>query len=92
MISNGALPFDIIKIDQNFAKDVAEDEYSKAFIRTIVQLGETIGAEICVEGIETKAQFDALKGMGVKYIQGYYFDQPLRRAAFEEKYVYNSKV
>ena len=36
----------------------------------------------------TKAQFDALKGMGVKYIQGYYFDQPLRRAAFEEKYVY----
>lgn len=87
-----ALPFDIIKIDQNFAKDVAEDDYSKAFIRTIVQLGETIDAEICVEGIETKAQFDALKGMGVKYIQGYYFDQPLRRAAFEEKYVYNSKV
>ena len=84
-----ALPFDIIKIDQNFAKDVAKDEYSKAFIRTMAQLGETIGAEICVEGIESKEQLEALKGMGVKYIQGYYYDKPLRRAAFEEKYVYN---
>ncbi len=84
-----ALPFDIIKIDQNFAKDISEDEYSKEFIRTITQLGKSINAEICVEGIENKAQLDTLKGMGVKYVQGFYYDKPLRRAAFEEKYVYN---
>ncbi len=84
-----ALPFDIIKIDQNFAKDISEDEYSKEFVRTITQLGKSINAEICVEGIETKAQMDTLKGMGVKYVQGFYYDKPLRRAAFEEKYVYN---
>ena len=55
----------------------------------MAQLGETIGADICVEGIETKEQLEAIKNMGVKYIQGYYYDKPLRRAAFEEKYVYN---
>ncbi len=84
-----ALPFDIIKIDQNFTKDISEDEYSKEFVRAIAQIAKSIGAEICVEGIETKAQYETLKGMGIKYIQGYYYDKPLRRAAFEEKYIYN---
>jgi len=84
-----ALPFDIIKIDQNFAKDISEDEYSKEFVRAITQIGKSINAEICVEGIETKAQIEALKGMNVKYVQGFYYDKPMRRAAFEEKYVYN---
>ncbi|MCR5669823.1 MAG: EAL domain-containing protein [Butyrivibrio sp.] len=83
-----ALPFDIIKVDQNFVKGLAEDEYSQAFIRMMVQLGDTIGAEICVEGIETEEQFEVLKNMGVKYIQGFYYDKPLRRANFEEKYIY----
>ena len=50
---------------------------------------KAIGAELCVEGIETQAQLDALKGMGVKYVQGFYYDKPLRRAAFEEKYIYS---
>lgn len=84
-----ALPFDIIKVDQNFSKGIETDEYSKAFIKTISQLGKTIGAEVCVEGIETGQQLSALKGLGVKYVQGYYYDKPLRRAAFEEKYVYS---
>ena len=84
-----ALPFDIIKVDQNFSKEIETDDYSKAFIKTISQLGKTIGAEVCVEGIETNQQLSALKGLGVKYVQGYYYDKPLRRAAFEEKYVYS---
>ena len=84
-----ALPFDIIKVDQNFSKGIETDDYSKAFIKTISQLGKTIGAEVCVEGIETRQQLSALKGLGVKYVQGYYYDKPLRRAAFEEKYVYS---
>ena len=84
-----ALPFDIIKIDKDFVSDIETSEYSKAFVRTMVQLGKTINADICVEGIETKEQLDALEGMEVKYIQGFYYDKPLRRAAFEESYVYN---
>ncbi|WP_242840776.1 putative bifunctional diguanylate cyclase/phosphodiesterase [Butyrivibrio proteoclasticus] len=83
-----ALPFDIIKIDQNFAQDIDKSEFNRAFVKTMSDLAKTIGAEVCVEGIETKEQLEALKGLGATYIQGYYYDKPLRRAAFEEKYVY----
>ena len=82
-----ALPFDIIKVDQNFVRDLAEDSYSQSFIRMIAELGEAIGADICVEGIETKMQYQVLEIMKVHYIQGYYFDRPITRDVFEEKYV-----
>ncbi len=81
------LPFDIIKVDQNFVKNLAEDSFSQAFIRMIVELGEAIGAEIVVEGIETELQYKVLETMKVNYIQGYYFDKPLPRDSFEDKYV-----
>ena len=54
----------------------------------MADLARSIGADLCVEGIETKEQLKSLEGMGVKFVQGYYYDKPLRRAAFEEKYVY----
>ncbi|MBQ3795638.1 MAG: EAL domain-containing protein [Butyrivibrio sp.] len=87
-----ALPFDIIKIDKDFVKDIEDSDFSKAFVRTMVQLGKTIGADVCVEGIETQEQLSAVDGMEVKFIQGYYYDKPIRRAAFEEKYVYNNQM
>ncbi len=84
-----ALPFDIIKIDKDFVKDIADDEYSQAFVRSMVDMGATIGAEICIEGIETAEQLKAVEKMGVRYIQGFYYSKPVRRESFEEKYVYN---
>ncbi len=84
-----SLPFDVIKVDQSFVKDLADDEYSKAFIRMIAELGETIGAEICVEGIESAGQYKVLGDMKVRYVQGFYFDKPLPQDKFEQKYIYN---
>lgn len=81
------IPFDVIKVDQSFVKDLAEDAYSQSFIKMVAELAETIGVSICVEGIETTNQYEVLQGMKVKYIQGYYFDRPMPRASFEEKYV-----
>lgn len=81
------IPFDVIKVDQSFVKDLAQDSYSKSFIKMIAELGESIGVSVCVEGIETQEQLEALKGMKVKYIQGYYFDRPMKRTIFQEKYV-----
>ncbi len=85
------LPFDIIKVDQNFVKDLAEDNYSQSFIRMVAELGEAIGAEICVEGIETRSQYRILEGMHVRYIQGFYFNQPLSREEFEALYIAKGK-
>ena len=80
------IAFDVIKVDQSFVKDLTEDSYFQSFIRLVSELAETIGASICVEGVEKLKQFDILKSMKVKYIQGFYFDKPMTVKDFEEKY------
>lgn len=81
------IPFDVIKVDQSFVKELAEDAYSQSFIKMVAELAQTIGVSICVEGIESLAQYKVLQGMKVKYIQGYYFDRPMSIENFEEKYI-----
>lgn len=81
------IPFDVIKVDQSFVVDLAEDAYSRSFIKMVAELAETIGVSVCVEGIETEEQYLALKDMKVKYIQGFYFDRPMKRSRFEQKYL-----
>lgn len=80
------IPFDMIKVDQCFVREVAEDAYSQSFVKMVAELAETLGASICVEGIETESQYRIVRKMKVKYIQGYYFDRPMQREVFEEKY------
>ena len=85
------IPFDLLKVDQSFVEDLADDAYSKAFIKMAGELAETLGVEVCVEGVETLAQYDVVKDMNISYIQGFYFDRPLERAVFEQKYVADSE-
>jgi diguanylate cyclase (GGDEF)-like protein len=80
------IPLDVIKVDQSFVKDLAEDEYSQSFIKMVAELASAIDVSICVEGIETKEQYKVLEGMKVRLVQGYYFDKPLPREEFELKY------
>lgn len=81
------IPFDVIKVDQSFVKDLAEDAYSQSFIKMVAELAETIGVSICVEGIETEDQYKVLEGMKVRMVQGYYFDRPMTQEDFEAKYI-----
>lgn len=81
------IPLDVIKVDQSFVKDLAVNSYSQSFIKMVSELADAIGVNVCVEGIETKAQYEVLEGMKVSLIQGFYFGMPMRRTEFEEKYV-----
>ena len=81
------IPLDVIKVDQSFVTDLAEDQYSQAFIKMIAELATSIGVSICVEGIETVEQKNVLEGMKVRMIQGYYCDRPMKREEFEAKYM-----
>lgn len=83
------IPVDVIKVDQSFVKDLAEDAYSQSFIKMVAELAGTLGVNVCVEGIETLDQYKVLKDMNVRYIQGFYFDRPMKREDFEQKYVAN---
>lgn len=80
------IPFDMIKVDQSFVKELAEDAYSQSFVKMVAELAETLGVNICVEGIEKEAQYNVVRNMKVKYIQGFYFDRPMKREDFEAKY------
>lgn len=57
----------------------------------IGELAETLGKSICVEGIETEQQLRVLGDMNILMVQGFYFDKPLPREVFEEKYI-NTKT
>ncbi len=81
------IPFDIIKVDQAFVKGLDKDDYAKAFIKMVAELAETLNVRVLVEGIETEVQLKALEGMKVGFIQGFYFDKPMPRKDFEQKYI-----
>lgn len=81
------IPFDVIKVDQTFIKDLEKDSYAGSFVKMVGELADAIGVNLCVEGVETREQLEILKGMPIDLIQGFYFDKPLTREAFENKYL-----
>ena len=81
------MPIDVIKIDRCFIEHIREDDFSDAFVKMVAELAGAIGVNVCVEGVENKRQFDFIKKMKIKYIQGYYFGKPVPLKEFEKKYL-----
>lgn len=81
------LPLDVIKVDQSFVKELDTNTESQKFVKLIADLADGIGKKICVEGVERGAQLNILGTMPVSLIQGFYFDRPMPREDFENKYV-----
>lgn len=73
------IPLDIIKVDQSFVRELDVDSYSRAFVKMVAELAESIGVSVCVEGVERKEQFDEITNMRVKMIQGFYFGKPMKK-------------
>jgi EAL domain-containing protein (putative c-di-GMP-specific phosphodiesterase class I) len=71
-----ALSFDTLKIDQAFSKGMLDNPRAMAIVEAIVHMARALGAEVVVEGIETKAMLDALRRLGCDYAQGYLIGRP----------------
>ena len=71
------LPIDVLKIDRAFVTDIAESAQGKAVVEAVVTLARALGLSTVGEGIETRAQADALREIGCTYGQGYLFSRPL---------------
>ncbi|HMR33695.1 MAG TPA: EAL domain-containing protein [Geminicoccaceae bacterium] len=69
-------PFDRIKIDRTFVKDVEEDEQACAIVRSIIGLGHSLGKPITAEGVETEAQLGFLQRERCDEAQGYLLGKP----------------
>ncbi len=75
-------PFDKIKIDQSFVRQIPEDPESAAIIRAIITMSACLGIKTTVEGIETSDQLAFSVAEGCDTIQGYHISRPLTASAF----------
>lgn len=70
-------PFDKIKIDRSFVSDLSEANVDAvAVVRSLAQLGVSLGMATTAEGVETKAQMDRVRAEGCTEMQGYYVCLP----------------
>jgi diguanylate cyclase (GGDEF)-like protein/PAS domain S-box-containing protein len=77
------LPFDAIKIDRSFIRDLGDSQESRAIAQSIIGLGSSLNMKVVAEGIETAEQRDRLIQLGCLYGQGYFFSKPLDPKAME---------
>lgn len=71
----GRYPFDYVKIDGQFVRQV--DRGGAELIRAIAAVSKHYGMEVVAEGVETQAQHDALRSLGIPYGQGYFYQRPV---------------
>jgi EAL domain-containing protein (putative c-di-GMP-specific phosphodiesterase class I) len=72
-----SFPFNKIKIDQSFVRDMTANKESMSIIRAVTGLGLSLGMKTIAEGVETIEQLDRLRNEGCSEVQGYYFSRPI---------------
>jgi EAL domain-containing protein (putative c-di-GMP-specific phosphodiesterase class I) len=78
------LPFQGLKIDRSFVKDIPKDTQDVAMLRAVIALGQELQLDIVAEGIETPDQVACLRELGCHNMQGYWFSRPLDTAAMTD--------
>jgi diguanylate cyclase (GGDEF)-like protein/PAS domain S-box-containing protein len=73
------LPFDTVKIDQSFVRDLHRNREAADIVRTIFDLANSMNLSVIAEGVETNEQLAALSSLGCQYGQGFYFAKPADR-------------
>jgi len=73
-------PFDKIKIDRSFVKDLSERPQSIAIIRAVTAMSTSLGMKTTAEGVETEEELQTLKEEGCTEVQGYLFSKPVPAA------------
>jgi EAL domain-containing protein (putative c-di-GMP-specific phosphodiesterase class I) len=71
------LPFDTVKIDSSFVRELGQNEDSSKFIKIILQLAQYLRMRVVVEGVETNDQLASLVAMGCSFGQGNFFSKPV---------------
>ena len=77
-------PFDILKIDRAFIKDVMENPEDASLCKAIVAIAASLKLYVIGEGVETQEQLDFLHAIGADIVQGYFYSKPLEALPFVE--------
>jgi diguanylate cyclase (GGDEF)-like protein/PAS domain S-box-containing protein len=79
-----SFPFDKIKIDQSFVRDLGGNRDAQAIVRSIISLGKGLGVTITAEGVETEAELSCLRAEGCHEAQGFLFSRARPNAEIVE--------
>jgi diguanylate cyclase (GGDEF)-like protein/PAS domain S-box-containing protein len=75
-----SFPFDKIKIDRSFVREIYANVEQQAIVRAIMSLGASLGMTITAEGIESEAELAFMKAVGCNQGQGYLFSRSVPQA------------
>lgn len=70
-------PFDKLKVDQAFVRNLGRSNGSAAIIHGVVSLGRSLGMTVHAEGVETLEHHIFLRAAGCHHFQGFYFSKPM---------------
>jgi diguanylate cyclase (GGDEF)-like protein len=79
-----SFPFDKIKIDRSFTRELGKANDCVVIIRAVIRLGSSLGMITTAEGVETEEQLEILRAEGCMQVQGYLFSQPVQVSAIPE--------
>jgi EAL domain-containing protein (putative c-di-GMP-specific phosphodiesterase class I) len=71
------LESDVIKLDMSLTRDIDADPSRRALARGLISFAHEIGSHITAEGVETPAELETLRRLGVDNVQGFYLGKPL---------------
>jgi diguanylate cyclase (GGDEF)-like protein/PAS domain S-box-containing protein len=80
-------PFDKIKIDRSFVKDITENTGSLNIVRAVAALATGMGMTATAEGVETREQLDSITSEGCTEMQGFLFSRPLPAREIERLFL-----
>lgn len=80
------LPFDTLKIDQSFVRDLIGNSQDISLVKTIISIGKTFNLNVVAEGIETEEHLQLLAELECPMGQGYFFSKPIRPEQLEEEF------
>ena len=70
------LSLDYLKIDGVYTHDVENDSVNREMVSAMVKLSRTLDFRVVAEQVEDQASFEALRGLGVDFVQGYVIERP----------------
>ncbi|MGU3537205.1 EAL domain-containing protein [Methylobacterium sp. A54F] len=72
-----SFPFDKIKIDQSFVRDLCAQDGTGFIVRAVISMGSSLRMTTTAEGVETEEQLALLRAEGCDEVQGYLFSRPV---------------
>lgn len=67
---------DFLKLDRELVREIDTSLSRRMIVESVLRLAQGLGIGVVAEGVETRSEYDVLRGLGVRYMQGYWLARP----------------